>query len=121
MTTHPARSGAFGSERRGGRAVAMSMNGSAGRSGLAETAQQAKVRRIAERVGEMAKPDFPYPTHAELDGHDCDLVMKGGITSGIVYPLAACELARQYRFRSIGGSSAGAIGAVMVAAARARP
>ena len=43
--------------------------------------------------------------------------MKGGITSGIVYPLAACELARQYRFRSIGGSSAGAIGAVLVAAA----
>jgi predicted acylesterase/phospholipase RssA len=97
--------------------MAMSKNGSAGMSGLAETAQQAKVRRIAERVGEMAKPDFRYPTHAELDGHDCDLVMKGGITSGIVYPLAACELARQYRFRSIGGSSAGAIGAVMVAAA----
>ena len=72
---------------------------------------------ISERVEEMARPDFAYPTHAELAGSDCDLVMKGGITSGIVYPLAACELARQYRFRSIGGSSAGAIGAVLVAAA----
>jgi hypothetical protein len=41
--------------------MAMSKNGSAGTSGLAETAQQAKVRRIAERVEEMAKPDFPYP------------------------------------------------------------
>ena len=63
----------------------------------------------------MARLD--YPTRDDLGGSDCDLVMKGGITSGIVYPLAACELARQYRFRSIGGSSAGAIGAVMVAAA----
>ena len=24
----------------------------------------------------------------------CDLVMKGGITSGITYPLAGCESAR---------------------------
>jgi predicted acylesterase/phospholipase RssA len=43
--------------------------------------------------------------------------MKGGITSGVVYPLAACELARTHRFRSIGGSSAGAIAACVVAAA----
>jgi hypothetical protein len=48
---------------------------------------------------------------------ECDLVMKGGITSGVVYPLAACELARSHRFRSIGGSSAGAIAACLVAAA----
>jgi predicted acylesterase/phospholipase RssA len=100
-----------------GRAMAVSTNESAGTSGPKMTPEEAKARRISERVEEMAGPDFRYPTHAELDGHDCDLVMKGGITSGIVYPLAACELARQYRFRSIGGSSAGAIGAVMVAAA----
>jgi predicted acylesterase/phospholipase RssA len=48
---------------------------------------------------------------------DCDIVMKGGITSGIVYPLAACRLAAAYRFRSIGGSSAGAIAAAACAAA----
>lgn len=72
---------------------------------------------VAQRVEEMASASFRYPRREELGGRDCDLVMKGGITSGIVYPLAACELAREYRFRAIGGSSAGAIGAVMVAAA----
>jgi hypothetical protein len=39
----------------------------------------------------------------------CDIVMKGGITSGIVYPRAVSRLARDYRFQSIGGTSAGAI------------
>jgi predicted acylesterase/phospholipase RssA len=48
---------------------------------------------------------------------ECDLVMKGGITSGVVYPLAACELARTRKFVNIGGSSAGAIAACVVAAA----
>ena len=33
---------------------------------------------------------------------NCDVVMKGGITSGVVYPPAICELAETYRFRSIG-------------------
>jgi hypothetical protein len=51
---------------------------------------------------------------------ECDVVMKGGITSGIVYPWAAAELARRYRFRSVGGASAGAIAAVAVAAAEHR-
>ena len=50
----------------------------------------------------------------------CDLVMQGGITSGVVYPGAVCELARQYRFHSIGGSSAGAIAAALTAAAEYR-
>jgi len=48
---------------------------------------------------------------------ECDLVMKGGVTSGIVYPQAILELAIKYRFRSIGGTSAGAIAAAMTAAA----
>ena len=47
----------------------------------------------------------------------CDMVMKGGITSGVVYPTAICELAGQYQFRNIGGASAGAIAAVAAAAA----
>lgn len=50
----------------------------------------------------------------------CDLIMKGGITSGVVFPQAICELAREYRFVCIGGTSAGAIGAVMAAAAEYR-
>src|SRR5450755_842840 len=47
----------------------------------------------------------------------CDLVMKGGITSGVVYPPAICDLAQHYHFRSIGGTSAGAIAAAVTAAA----
>ena len=50
----------------------------------------------------------------------CDLVMKGGITSGIVYPAAVCELARDYEFANIGGTSAGAIAAALTAAAEYR-
>jgi len=48
---------------------------------------------------------------------ECDLVMRGGITSGIVYPRAVSELARRYRFRSVGGTSAGALAAAATAAA----
>jgi predicted acylesterase/phospholipase RssA len=48
---------------------------------------------------------------------ECDLIMKGGITSGVVYPRAACHLAQTYRFGLLGGASAGAIAAVFVAAA----
>jgi predicted acylesterase/phospholipase RssA len=54
---------------------------------------------------------------AEPDLGFCDLVMKGGITSGIVYPLAACRLAERYTLRNIGGTSAGAIAAAGAAAA----
>lgn len=48
---------------------------------------------------------------------ECDLVMKGGVTSGIVYPAIVLKLAKKYRFRSIGGTSAGAIAAAVTAAA----
>jgi hypothetical protein len=43
--------------------------------------------------------------------------MKGGITSGIVYPGVVMKLAHRYRFASIGGTSAGAIAAAFAAAA----
>src|SRR3954451_10775347 len=52
---------------------------------------------------------------------ECDIVMKGGITSGVVYPGVVDALARRYRFRSIGGTSAGAIAAAVVAAAEHSP
>jgi predicted acylesterase/phospholipase RssA len=48
---------------------------------------------------------------------ECDIIMKGGITSGIVYPLAAVHLSKTHRFRRVGGASAGAIAAAFVAAA----
>ncbi|HEY2357627.1 MAG TPA: hypothetical protein VGH86_09260 [Phenylobacterium sp.] len=64
------------------------------------------------------------PTYAGDDflldaaaAEECDLVMKGGITSGVVYPYAILELAKRYRLRSIGGASAGAIAAGFAAAA----
>jgi len=47
----------------------------------------------------------------------CDMVMKGGITSGIVYPLAVTTLAEKFVFKNIGGTSAGAIAAAATAAA----
>ena len=55
-----------------------------------------------------------YPLDPELD---CDLIMKGGITSGVIYPGVVCRLARVYRLRSVGGASAGAIAAAAAAAA----
>ncbi|MBB1483394.1 patatin-like phospholipase family protein [Tessaracoccus sp. MC1865] len=47
----------------------------------------------------------------------CDIVMKGGITSGVIYPRAVAELARTYRLSQVGGASAGAIAAAAAAAA----
>jgi hypothetical protein len=47
----------------------------------------------------------------------CDLVMKGGVASGVVYPGAILALAKRYRFRNVGGTSAGAIAATVTAAA----
>ncbi|MEM7357961.1 MAG: patatin-like phospholipase family protein [Pseudomonadota bacterium] len=50
----------------------------------------------------------------------CGIVMKGGITSGVVYPLAINKLAERYEYSHIGGTSAGAIAAGFVAAAEFR-
>lgn len=56
-------------------------------------------------------------THEPPADRFCDLVMKGGITSGVVYPRAIRRLSEYYRFRGIGGTSAGAIAAAITAAA----
>lgn len=61
--------------------------------------------------GDPGTYDYTQPTLT------CDVVMKGGITSGVVYPHALCELARTYRFVNVGGTSAGAIAAAAAAAA----
>lgn len=50
----------------------------------------------------------------------CDIVMEGGITSGIIYASAVVDLARHYRFKNIGGSSIGAFAAALTAAAEYR-
>jgi len=50
----------------------------------------------------------------------CDIIMKGGITSGIVYPAAVYEIAKDFVFKNVGGTSAGAIAAALTAAAERR-
>ncbi len=50
----------------------------------------------------------------------CDIVMEGGVTSGIVYPTLVGEVAARCAFRSIGGTSVGAIAAALTAAAEYR-
>lgn len=68
----------------------------------------------------MSSFDLTDPTSYATPPLECDLVMKGGITSGLVYPKAAARLATRYRFRSVGGASAGAIAAGLTAAAEYR-
>ena len=51
---------------------------------------------------------------------ECDLVLKGGITSGVAYGGVLIALGREFRLRNIGGTSAGAIGAAIAAAAEYR-
>ena len=46
----------------------------------------------------------------------CDLVLTGGVASGVVYPWAIIEIAREFRFREIGGTSVGAMAAALAAA-----
>jgi predicted acylesterase/phospholipase RssA len=46
-----------------------------------------------------------------------DMIMKGGITSGVIYPLTAVQLSKNYVFKNVGGTSAGAIASAAVAAA----
>jgi predicted acylesterase/phospholipase RssA len=56
----------------------------------------------------------------KLDPNVCDVIMKGGVTSGVVYPKAIVRLSEAYRFYRIGGTSAGAIAAAATAAAQYR-
>lgn len=50
----------------------------------------------------------------------CNIVMKGAIASGVVYPPVISVLRKSYVFRRIGGTSAGAIAAAGTAAAEYR-
>jgi predicted acylesterase/phospholipase RssA len=62
----------------------------------------------------LAPAEETAPVYKDLS---CDVVMKGGITSGVVYPRAVARLADEYRFVNVGGASAGAIAAGLSAAA----
>ena len=64
-----------------------------------------------------APPVVEDPEYPVNPPDECDFVMKGGITSGVVYPPSVLRLQKRYRFRSIGGTSAGAIAAAVTGAA----
>ena len=75
--------------------------------------------RDTARAEHATGGDMTDAERAALHGapeQSCDIVLKGGITSGVIYPLAVCELAGVYRLRNIGGTSAGAIAATAAAA-----
>lgn len=88
------------------------MSGSERRPGQDTT--NPEVEAAERQIRELSVAAY---TRATLD---CDLIMKGGITSGVVYPLTICRVATKYRLRSIGGTSAGAIAAGAAAAAEHR-
>ena len=80
---------------------------------LADDAAHLKAAPIA--IDGLAERD--WPAYRRYIDRSCDLTMRGGTTSGVVYPRALTELARTYRFRNVGGSSAGAIAAAWAARA----
>ncbi len=58
----------------------------------------------------------------QSDEKFCDIVMKGGITSSIVYPKVVAQLAVHWSFKNIGSTSARAIaGAATTAALYGKP
>lgn len=83
---------------------------------------------MTSRAARLApEPDVPpgddlVPAPAPVDEEPppdrfCDLVLTGGVASGVVYPWAIVEIARAFRFRNIGGTSVGAMAAALAAAA----
>ena len=81
--------------------------------------EKVQTKRAARRAKDAVEPD----EHPLADDHPyshlehCDIVMEGGITSGVVYPGALGELSQAFRLHNIGGTSAGAIAAAGAAAA----
>ncbi len=83
-----------------------------------ETQLGPEQQRAQEEIDALSLASYAVPED-EVPA-ECDVIMKGGITSGVVYPLTICKLATRYRLRNIGGTSAGAIAAVVAAAAEYR-
>jgi len=79
--------------------------------GVHMSSSAADIPGAAASTGRLGQADY-----AEAAA-ECDVIMKGGITSGVIYPLAICELATRYRLHNVGGTSAGAIAAAAAAAA----
>jgi predicted acylesterase/phospholipase RssA len=83
-------------------------------------AQQRRYQSPTTEWGDSTRPtDDTKGTWTDNAPSDrfCDIVMEGGVTSGIIYASAVSELAKSYRFNCIGGSSIGAFAAALAAAA----
>jgi hypothetical protein len=85
--------------------------------GLGSWFRRLQIISTAEPPPKADEPRPPTPLNYKNPSATCDMVMKGGITSGVFYPLAACELATVYELKNVGGTSAGAIAAAAAAAA----
>ena len=76
------------------------------------------MRQSEAGPGTGPRPEAGTEAGTEAGGvSHCDLVMKGGVTSGVIYPRLVAGLSERYRFKNIGGTSAGAIAAGASAAA----
>ena len=73
--------------------------------------------RSARDPQDGERPAPLNPCKSPPDDCYCDLVLKGGVVDGVVYPWAIMELARAFRFRNISGTSVGAVAAALTAAA----
>lgn len=74
-------------------------------------------REVAAAQREQPEDDAMGRHYEAYCRASADVTMKGGTTSGIVYPLAVCEIARSFKLRNVGGTSAGALAAAAAAAA----
>lgn len=76
----------------------------------------------AQGGADSVQPEVPDAGDAGVTPVDrfCDIVMEGGITSGIIYTAAVAKLSRHYRFQGISGASIGAFAAALTAAAEYR-
>jgi len=97
---------------------ATASNSKAGSNGAAALAKGAPRRDPPASASGAA--DRPLTKDEAPADRFCDIVMEGGVTSGIIYASAIAELARHYRFQSIGGSSIGAFAAALAAVAELR-
>jgi hypothetical protein len=85
-------------------------------AGAADPATMLAIAGLARGMCCPAVRQITSDTVAAYAKASSDLTMEGGTTSGW-YPLAVCELATNFRFRNVGGASAGAIAAALTAAA----
>lgn len=71
--------------------------------------------RMPEPIPDPEAPELAEGQRRAED--ECDVVLQGGTASGVIYPRALAALAKRYRLRGIGGTSAGAMAAAVAAAA----